>query len=302
MAIQFKKAVKYDTKGRVVLVGPAGSGKSKTGLILARHLVGPDGKIAAVDTEHGSLSKYADQYDFDVIELDSYTADNFFAALQAAEDGGYGAFLCDSLSHFWMGKDGTLEFVDERTKAQRTRGGDGMAGWKDWTPTERRMIDAILASKCHVIVTMRTKTEYKEEEYINNKGEKKTKRVKVGLMPVQRAGLEYEFDLIGYMDDEHSFVTDKTRCEAYAERAIKKPKGQDFEAFRVWLAGVQREPEPTPQQKMQSAIRAFKDQLGVERYTEVLNSFQLESESGIEDREIGLKIHAAMKVAAGKAA
>jgi hypothetical protein len=106
------------------------------------------------------------------------------------------------------------------------------------------MIDAILASKCHVIVTMRTKTEYREEEYTNARGEKKTKRVKVGLMPVQRAGLEYEFDLIGYMDDENNFVTDKTRCGAYAGRAIGKPKGSDFEPFRVWLAGVQREATP----------------------------------------------------------
>jgi ABC-type multidrug transport system fused ATPase/permease subunit len=38
VAIQFKKAVKYDARGRVALVGPAGSGKSYTGLKLARLL------------------------------------------------------------------------------------------------------------------------------------------------------------------------------------------------------------------------------------------------------------------------
>src|SRR4051812_13876400 len=70
--IAFRKAVKYAAKGRIALIGPAGSGKSYTSLLLARALAGPNGRIAAVDTEHGSLSKYADVFDFDVIELDSF--------------------------------------------------------------------------------------------------------------------------------------------------------------------------------------------------------------------------------------
>lgn len=81
-------------------------------LKLVRLLAGPNGKIAAVDTEHGSLSKYADEHDFDVIELDSYSPSNFEDAISAAEQNGYSVFCCDSLSHFWMGKDGALEFVD----------------------------------------------------------------------------------------------------------------------------------------------------------------------------------------------
>ena len=37
--------------------------------MLARALAGPAGKIAAIDTEHGSLSKYADIFDFDYDDL-----------------------------------------------------------------------------------------------------------------------------------------------------------------------------------------------------------------------------------------
>jgi polynucleotide 5'-kinase involved in rRNA processing len=66
----FKKAIKYAAKGRVALVGPSGSGKSYSMVILAKALA-KGGKIAAIDTEHGSLSKYADVFDFDVLELDS---------------------------------------------------------------------------------------------------------------------------------------------------------------------------------------------------------------------------------------
>src|SRR5208282_2636373 len=96
----FQKAVKRETKARVALVGPAGSGKSYTMLVLARALAGPTGKIAAIDTEHGSLSKYADTFEFDVDELASFTHDNFLTSLANAEGAGYAVFCCDSISHF----------------------------------------------------------------------------------------------------------------------------------------------------------------------------------------------------------
>src|SRR5580698_4687133 len=103
MPISFAKAVKYEAKGRIALIGPAGSGKSFTMLTAARTLAGPNGKIAAIDTEQGSLAKYADQFDFDVCPLGDFTAQNFLDALHAAEQGGYSVFCVDSLSHFWMG-------------------------------------------------------------------------------------------------------------------------------------------------------------------------------------------------------
>jgi hypothetical protein len=247
---QFKKAVKQKAKGRVALIGPAGSGKSFTGLRLARTLAGPTGKIAAVDTEHGSLSKYAGSpgvetdnlkaFDFDVMELASFTTENFIGALNAAEQAGYDVFMCDSLSHFWVGKDGALEFVELAAKRYR----DNMGGWKEFSPNERAMIDAMIASKMHVIVTMRTKTEYVEEM---NPSTGKKQRRKVGLAPVQRQGLEYEFDLVAYMDDENTFITDKTRCPEYAAKAFIRPGEKDFLAFRDWLAGgADRPVDATP--------------------------------------------------------
>lgn len=53
--------VKYVAQGRIALIGPAGSGKAYMSVLLARALAGPNGKFAAVDTERGSLSKYADE-------------------------------------------------------------------------------------------------------------------------------------------------------------------------------------------------------------------------------------------------
>lgn len=279
MALTFKKAVKHEAKGRVALIGPAGSGKSFTAMVLARALAGPDGKIAAVDTEHGSLSKYADLFEFDVLELDSFSPQNFMDSLKAAEEAGYAVFVCDSLSHFWMGKDGALEWVDVATKRSQSR--DGMAGWKDFSPVERRMVDAMIASPCHIVTTMRTKTEYQEQEYTNSRGEKKIKRVKVGLAPVQRQGLEYEFDVIGYMDENNTLVIDKTRCPAYAGNfALPQPKAADFAAFVDWLSGVKREPAPAPHVAKFLALRLL---VGDDLYFRILGSHGFEGEAQITD-------------------
>jgi hypothetical protein len=250
--MEFKRAVKQEAKGRIALIGPAGSGKSFTSLKLAGALAG-GGKIAAIDTEHGSLSKYAhtddcggagvcqapDHFDFDVIELSSFTIDNFLSALKTAEKGAYSVFLCDSLSHFWVGKDGALEFVDMATKRHR----DQMGGWKDFRPHERAMVDAMLMSPCHVIATMRTKTEYQEVTGADGK----KKRVKIGLAPVQREGLEYEFDLVGYMDDENTFIVDKTRCFYYSQKALTKPGEKEFAPFIEWLKGAPVKSAPAPE-------------------------------------------------------
>jgi energy-coupling factor transporter ATP-binding protein EcfA2 len=237
----FKKAVKYEAKGRVAFIGPAGSGKSYTALKLARALAGPTGKIAAADTEHGSLSKYADLFDFDVCELSSYSPTAFIGTLREAEKGGYSVFITDSLSHFWVGKDGALEFVDMAAKRYK----DNMGGWKEFRPHEREMVDAMISSPMHIIVTMRTKTEYVED--VNQHTGKKMRR-KVGLAPVQREGLEYEFDLVAYMDDENTMIVDKTRCSAYSGKALTRPGEKEFSAFIDWLKGapLDRNKAPLP--------------------------------------------------------
>ena len=84
----FKKATKEQAKLRMGIIGPAGSGKTYTALITARNLV-PDGKIAVIDTERGSASKYADIFEFDVCELESFHPENYIKTIQAAEEAGY---------------------------------------------------------------------------------------------------------------------------------------------------------------------------------------------------------------------
>jgi hypothetical protein len=56
--------------------------------------------------------------------------------------------------------------------------------------------------------------EYESGEGASGAGRQTGKTVprKVGLAPVMRDGIEYEFDVFGDMDQEHTLVITKTRC------------------------------------------------------------------------------------------
>jgi len=228
MALAFQKATKKKAKLRAAFMGPAGSGKTYSSLAVASAL---GQRIAVIDTEHGSASKYADRFMFDSIEPDSFSADLYIEAIHAAEAAGYDVLVIDSLSHAWSGKDGILEFVDQRTKASRS-GNAFSSGWRDATPKHNALIEAILACKCHVIATMRTKTEYVLEE--DQRGKKMPR--KVGMAPVQRDGMEYEFDVVGDLDAESNFIVTKTRCPALSGKVIPKPGADLAHVLLGWLS------------------------------------------------------------------
>lgn len=235
--ITFMPATKEKAKARVALDGPAGAGKTFTALRLAVGLAGTDGRIALLDTEHGSASKYASRhvtdwrqgkFRFDTSAIASYDPRVLIEALDAAV--GYDVFIVDSLSHFWMGVDGMLEQVDR--SARRSYGGNSFGGWKEAAPMERRMIEAMLAFPGHLIATMRTKTEWVIEQ--NDKGKAVPRRV--GLKAVQRDGIEFEFDVVGDMDLENNLLVSKTRCPALNGQVINRPGEDDLaKTLLEWL-------------------------------------------------------------------
>ena len=54
---------------------------------------------------------------------------------------------------------------------------------------------------------------------------------------MQREGLEYEFDLVGYMEEDNTFIADKSRCSFYAQKAYTKPGPKEFQPLVDWLQG-----------------------------------------------------------------
>lgn len=251
MAIQFRKATKAQLKLRMALIGPAGSGKTYSALNIAQHL---GKRIAVIDTEHGSASKYAGLFAFDVVELDSFHPQNYIAGIQAAEQAGYDVLIIDSLSHAWMGKDGALELVDRAAK--RSLSGNSFAAWRDVTPLHNQLIEAMLGARLHLIVTMRSKM-----EYVQDKDEKgRTQIRKVGLQPVQRDGLEYEFDVVADLDTENTFIVGKTRCPQLTGVIVPRPGKEVADTLLAWLTDGAPPAElpkaPTPPPTVQTAPAA----------------------------------------------
>lgn len=232
-AVMFKKATKKTAKARIALMGPSGSGKTVTALLVA---TGLGTRIAVIDTENDSASKYAGAFgglDFDVLALESFSPERYVEAIQAAEAAGYEVIVVDSLTHAWSGKDGALEQVDRAAK--RSQSGNSFMAWRDVTPMHNRLVDAIVRCKCHIIATMRTKTEYVLEEV--TRGGKTTKQPKrVGLAPVQRDGMEYEFDIVADITLDHDLIVTKTRCQLLDGAVVSKP-GKGFGAtVSAWLS------------------------------------------------------------------
>ncbi|MBM4683807.1 AAA family ATPase [Rhodococcus hoagii] len=226
MTIQFTPATKKASKARIALCGPSGSGKTYTGLALATAL---SDRVAVIDTERGSASKYVglNGWQFDTVTPDKFSPLSLVETLGVAAGAGYGVALIDSLSHYWMGADGMLEQVD-----RRARNGNNFSGWKEARPDERKMIDALLSFPGHVIVTMRSKTEYVIEE--NDRGKKAPR--KVGTKPEQRDGIEYEFDVIGDLDLDNRLSISKTRISSLAGETFLHPGVELARTIADWLA------------------------------------------------------------------
>lgn len=231
--VSFKKATRTQKKLRCALLGPAGAGKTRTALEIAK---GIGEKIALIDTEHGSASMYAHIVGFDALELMSFSPDRYIEAITAAEQAGYDVLVIDSLSHAWTGKGGILEFVD-RTK----KNGNSFNAWGDATPLHNKLVERLLTCKLHLIVTMRTKMEFVQER---DPQTGKTTIRKVGMQPVQRDGMEYEFDVICDIDQNHTLTVGKTRIDEIDGEIIEKA-GEGFgRRLKGWLDGGAPAPAP----------------------------------------------------------
>lgn len=231
MSITFTKATKKKQKLRIVLEGASGSGKTTAALTLARNF----GKVAVIDTENGSASLYADQFDFDTINLQPpFEPERYVEAIKAAEDGGYDVVVIDSGSHEWMGPGGCLEIKEKLGRE-----------WQHWAkvnPRHDKFVQAILRSKIHVIMTCRSKQGYHMDE--------QTKKVtKVGMESQQRDGLDFEMSVVFMMNDKHMATATKDRTRLFDGRDAPITD-ETAQRIKDWLESGA---EPTPAEKSLSA-------------------------------------------------
>lgn len=226
---KFIKATREGSHARIALIGPSGSGKSYTGLILATTLAN-GGRVAAIDTERGSLSKYADEFDFDKVEPESFSPAEYTELIEQAGKEKYDTLLIDSLTHAWSGRDGALELVDRAAK--RSQSNNTYVAWRDVTPLHNQLVDSMISYPGHLVITLRSKMEYVLEK--DEKG--KTYPRKVGLAPIQREGLEYEFDLVGDMNLDNEWIISKSRLRSLqlSGKVVARPDRAFAEQILNW--------------------------------------------------------------------
>jgi len=222
--MEIRKAQRMKAKLRLGIAAPSGAGKTYSALLMA---FGLGGKIGLIDTEHGSGHLYAHLGDYAVISIDApYTVAKYIQAVKAFEEAGYTTIIIDSLSHAWAGDGGLL---DKQGKLA-DRGTNSFAAWRTITPEHNNLVDAMLRSPCHIIATMRAKQDYVLE--VNDKGKQTPK--KVGMAPVQREGMEYEFTVMLDVDMHHVASASKDRTSLFDGRYFKISQDTGKELL-AWL-------------------------------------------------------------------
>jgi hypothetical protein len=232
-----RKAEKRRVKLKMAVQGPSGSGKTWGSLSLVRNLW-PDAKICVIDAENESASLYADRFDFDTIDLEPpFHTDRYIACIQAAVKAGYDVAIIDTITHQWDGEGGILRRKEEMDR----RGGNSFTNFSTFTPEHERFKNAILQSPIHVIATMRSKQEYSLQQ--NDKG--KQTPVKMGMAPIQRDGMDYEFAIVFDVQGNHMATASKDRTSLFTGRTVDLADPDTALALRTWLdSGTASLPTP----------------------------------------------------------
>lgn len=198
--MELKKATRKQIPLKVGLAGPSGSGKTYSALLLARGLASSWEKIAVIDTENGSADLYSQLGEYNTLTLEApYTPERYIEAISECEKAGMEVVVLDSISHEWEGKGGILEQHGNML-------GNSFTNWAKMTPRHNAFIDKILATKMHILATMRSK-----QDYVLTEKNGKQVPEKVGLKAVTREGVDYEFTLVFDLDIKHNAVASKDR-------------------------------------------------------------------------------------------
>ena len=242
---EIHRATKRRAKLRLGMSGPAGSGKTYSALLIASGL---GGRIGMIDTEHGSGDLYADLLPegYDVLSLTPpFTPARYIEAIRAFEQAGVDTIIVDSLSHAWAGEGGSLD----RQGKIADKSGNSWQAWRQVTPEHNALVEALLQSPCHIIATMRAKTEYVQE-----KDERTGRQVvrKIGLAPVMRDGIEYEFTTFLELDVQHMAFVGKDRTRLF-DGTIFKPDADTGRQLLGWLDSGAEPPAPPAMEDKQKA-------------------------------------------------
>lgn len=236
MSSLFAPVAREKAKLRMALQGVSGGGKTLSALYIAYGMTGDWAKIALIDTEHERAREYASRSDLPTptgiflyaAMTPPYSVEKYIQYVRAGAEavGADGVVIVDSLSHAWSGEGGVLEYKDQIANTQR--GQNSYTAWNAAGKLQNSLVDSILSVPCHTICTLRVKQDYALQP--NERG--KMEPVKLGLAPIQRDNLEYEFDIVLNIARNHIATTSKDVTFLDGLNAVITPElGQQLAAW-----------------------------------------------------------------------
>ena len=198
--MNISKASRKKAKMRLTISGPSGAGKTYSALLVAYGLTGNLSKVCVIDTENSSAELYAHLGDYNTIQLAApFLPEKFIDAVRLCEQSGIEAIIIDSASHEWDGLGGILDI-------HASIPGNSFTAWSKVTPRHNAFIQTMLQSSCHIITTVRSKTEY----VLSDKNGKQVPE-KVGMKAIQKDGYEYDATLAFELNINHTAQVSKDR-------------------------------------------------------------------------------------------
>ena len=258
-----RKAVKTASNFRIAYCGPSKSGKTFTMLAIAcghNPLTGkvgeplvPGGKVGLIDVERnqddsGESEKFADLFDFDVIVLKDHHPEDYMKAMAQFAAEGYNPLIIDGITPEWNGvPSGCLAIKDNLTHTKYK--GNAFRAWDDVNALHSAFLlgtpnkTGIKNYPGHVFVSVRAKTKHMIQEDVINEttGKTKVKIIKVGMGPIQRPEIDYEFDTFFNLDSTHTLSAyGETRIPALDEKEFVKAGPEVTAILREWLEGAKK--------------------------------------------------------------
>lgn len=150
--VRFAPAVRKGSHVLIALYGFSGCGKTLSAVYIARGLVGPQGKIAMIDTETGRGLIYASEAGgFDYAELTPpFTPERYVEAIKSAETAGYDVLILDSASHCWEGIGGIIDTAEASNQK-------GLVKWANPKARHKKFVHQLLNTRMHLLICMRAK-------------------------------------------------------------------------------------------------------------------------------------------------
>ena len=227
----FQKAKREQIWVKVLFTGPSGSGKTYSALRMATGFAAKDGgRVAFVDTENGRVRYYANEFDFDEMQLTApYTSEKYMDAIALAISAGYRILVIDSLSHEWLWCNDVVNNMP----------GNSFQNWgKVKTQHHNKLMEQVIQSPIHIFATARGKDKWSIEE----KDGKKTPR-KVGEGSVQSDDVEYNYTVTFNLTQDSNVATCTKDNTHIFEGRYEKITEEDGKKLYDW-ANTGEKPAP----------------------------------------------------------